>query len=161
MLSVQRVPAAAPSRGRVQASAFNFNLGALFGGAKPMASKAEQIEAKKQEVRKRGARALRCSGGDVASRRVRRCALLCALPHCTAVPSAAPPAPPGAQPLPPPPDPAQLLDAIAPLRRGLTADEEQREEIDALASQLERLNPTRSPLASPLVRTTYVCAERV
>ncbi|KAI3438114.1 hypothetical protein D9Q98_000555 [Chlorella vulgaris] len=43
----------------------------------------------------------------------------------------------------------ELLEAIAPLKRGLVASEADRERIDKLASQLERLNPTKQPLASP------------
>lgn len=45
----------------------------------------------------------------------------------------------------------ELLDLIAPLRRGLDADEDDARAVDAAASRLERLNPTRSPLASPLL----------
>lgn len=45
----------------------------------------------------------------------------------------------------------ELLDYVKPLARGLTATPEQKEEVDALASALEKLNPTRKPLASPLL----------
>lgn len=45
----------------------------------------------------------------------------------------------------------ELLDLIAPLERGLLADADDAAAVDAAASALERLNPTRSPLASPLL----------
>lgn len=45
----------------------------------------------------------------------------------------------------------QLLDAIKPLRRGLTATPDDQQRIDKLARQLERLNPTKKPLASDLI----------
>jgi hypothetical protein len=44
-----------------------------------------------------------------------------------------------------------LLDAIAPLKRGLLADDDDAQRVDDLARQLERLNPTPKPLASPLI----------
>ncbi len=47
--------------------------------------------------------------------------------------------------------PLQLLEAIAPLKRGLAASDEQKADVDRLASKLERLNPTKKPLASDLV----------
>jgi len=43
---------------------------------------------------------------------------------------------------------AQLLVAIEPLQRGLLADEDTVEAIDKLASELERMNPTKEPLNS-------------
>jgi len=46
---------------------------------------------------------------------------------------------------------AELLDVIAPTKRGLTATAEQKEEIEALCQQLEKLNPTPKPLESPLL----------
>lgn len=45
----------------------------------------------------------------------------------------------------------ELLDLIAPLQRGLAASEEDAAAVEAAAQRLERLNPTRSPLASPLI----------
>eukprot|EP00475_Leptophrys_vorax_P033262 TRINITY_DN52050_c0_g1_i1.p1 TRINITY_DN52050_c0_g1~~TRINITY_DN52050_c0_g1_i1.p1 ORF type:complete len:264 (+),score=23.53 TRINITY_DN52050_c0_g1_i1:134-925(+) len=45
----------------------------------------------------------------------------------------------------------ELLEAIAPLQRGLTATDEDKEAIDELAARLEAINPTRRPLASPLI----------
>lgn len=45
----------------------------------------------------------------------------------------------------------QLLEAIKPLRRGLTATPDDQQRIDKLARQLERLNPTKKPLASDLI----------
>ena len=45
----------------------------------------------------------------------------------------------------------QLLDVIAPTKRGLTATPEQKQEIETLCQQLEKLNPTPKPLASPLL----------
>jgi hypothetical protein len=49
----------------------------------------------------------------------------------------------------------ELLEAIAPLKRGLLADEEDEARIDALARALERLNPTPKPLASPLINGSW------
>jgi len=46
---------------------------------------------------------------------------------------------------------AQLLVAIEPLQRGLLADEDTVEAIDKLASELERMNPTKEPLNSELL----------
>jgi hypothetical protein len=45
----------------------------------------------------------------------------------------------------------ELLDLIAPLKRGLTATEDDAAAVEAAASALEKLNPTRNPLASPLI----------
>ncbi|KAL4441229.1 hypothetical protein ABPG77_011466 [Micractinium sp. CCAP 211/92] len=45
----------------------------------------------------------------------------------------------------------ELLEAVAPLKRGLTATEEDKARIDKLASALERRNPTKKPLASDLI----------
>lgn len=45
----------------------------------------------------------------------------------------------------------QLLEAVAPLKRGLTATAEDKARIDKLASVLERRNPTKKPLASDLI----------
>ncbi len=50
-----------------------------------------------------------------------------------------------------PPPPPQLLDAIRPLQRGLRATPEDKAAVERLAAQLERLNPTPKPLASPLL----------
>lgn len=40
---------------------------------------------------------------------------------------------------------------ISELNRGVTADAVDRERVEELAQELEKLNPTRKPLASPLV----------
>jgi predicted transcriptional regulator len=45
----------------------------------------------------------------------------------------------------------QLLDLIEPLKRGLIATEEDQEQIESVVQQLERMNPTSKPLASPLL----------
>jgi hypothetical protein len=45
----------------------------------------------------------------------------------------------------------KLLDVIGPTKRGLTATSDQKEEIEALCQQLEKLNPTPKPLGSPLL----------
>ncbi|KAI8477172.1 MAG: hypothetical protein J3K34DRAFT_398508 [Monoraphidium minutum] len=45
----------------------------------------------------------------------------------------------------------ELLDYLAPLKRGLLATPEQRAEVEARAAALERANPTPKPLASPLL----------
>lgn len=45
----------------------------------------------------------------------------------------------------------ELLDFIAPLQRGAAASPEQKARVEAMAAELERLNPTRAPLASPLL----------
>ncbi len=42
----------------------------------------------------------------------------------------------------------QLLEAIAPLKRGLAASEEDKARVEALARDLERRNPTKKPLSS-------------
>lgn len=64
-----------------------------------------------------------------------------------------------------PPVPAQLLEAIAPLKRGLLATPEQKQRVEALASALERANPTPKPLASPLLngrwRLEYTTSESI
>lgn len=49
------------------------------------------------------------------------------------------------------PTPLQLLEAISTLDRGVKATVEDRELVDGLAAQLEKLNPTPKPLASPLL----------
>jgi len=46
---------------------------------------------------------------------------------------------------------AELLEVISELNRGVTADAVDRERVEELAQELEKLNPTRKPLASPLV----------
>ena len=46
---------------------------------------------------------------------------------------------------------AELLAAIDGCERGVTADADRRSAIDAAASRLERLNPTRAALRSPLL----------
>ena len=45
----------------------------------------------------------------------------------------------------------ELLDAIAPLDRGAAATEQDKQAVAAKFAALERLNPTPSPLASPLL----------
>ena len=50
----------------------------------------------------------------------------------------------------------QLLEYIAPLQRGVAATPEQAERVDALASALEAANPTREPLASPLLNGKWL-----
>jgi hypothetical protein len=45
----------------------------------------------------------------------------------------------------------QLLDAIKPLQRGLKASPEDKQAVELLAQQLEKLNPTPKPLGSPLL----------
>lgn len=47
--------------------------------------------------------------------------------------------------------PAQLLDLIKPLKRGVLADEGQQAEVEACCKALEALNPNPKALASPLV----------
>lgn len=46
---------------------------------------------------------------------------------------------------------AELLAAIDGCERGVTADADRRSAVDAAASRLERLNPTRAALRSPLL----------
>ncbi len=46
---------------------------------------------------------------------------------------------------------AQLLVAIEPLQRGLLADEATVEAVEKLASELEKMNPTKEPLSSELL----------
>lgn len=46
---------------------------------------------------------------------------------------------------------AQLLSLIRPLKRGLTATEDDQQQIEAAVQQLEKLNPTPKPLASNLL----------
>jgi len=43
------------------------------------------------------------------------------------------------------------LELIAPLKRGVNATEEDKQAVDAAARELEKLNPTPKPLASPLI----------
>lgn len=45
----------------------------------------------------------------------------------------------------------ELYTRIAPLQRGLVATDQDKDEIDAIASRLEALNPTPRPLSSPLI----------
>ena len=45
----------------------------------------------------------------------------------------------------------QLLELLPGLGRGAGASEEQKAEVERLASALERTNPTNKPLASPLL----------
>jgi hypothetical protein len=45
----------------------------------------------------------------------------------------------------------ELFDRIEPLNRGLLASDEEMEEIARLCTRLEGLNPTPSPLSSPLI----------
>lgn len=46
--------------------------------------------------------------------------------------------------------PLQLLDALKGLGRGADASEEDKARVDQLASALERVNPTKSPLGPEL-----------
>ncbi|KAG1654652.1 hypothetical protein FOA52_010280 [Chlamydomonas sp. UWO 241] len=46
---------------------------------------------------------------------------------------------------------AELLDLITPLKRGASASPDDKDAVEAAAAALEALNPTRSPLSSPLV----------
>lgn len=50
---------------------------------------------------------------------------------------------------------AELLDAIAPLKRGLDADAEDIANVEAAAKALERLNPTPKSLASDLANGSW------
>jgi hypothetical protein len=50
-----------------------------------------------------------------------------------------------------PPYLTQLLARIAPLARGASATEADKEDVARLFADLEKANPTRSPLASPLL----------
>ncbi|CAM9656531.1 unnamed protein product [Ectocarpus sp. 8 AP-2014] len=45
----------------------------------------------------------------------------------------------------------ELLDAIAPLKRGLTASDEDKAVVEKLAQEVEKLNPNPKSLSSPLV----------
>ncbi|CAI5490822.1 unnamed protein product [Closterium sp. Naga37s-1] len=45
----------------------------------------------------------------------------------------------------------ELLEAIAPVERGLTASDDDQEIIEELAAQLEAVNPTKQPLRSALL----------
>ena len=45
----------------------------------------------------------------------------------------------------------ELFDLIKPLQRGVLATDEDKEEIDAVCTRLEAINPTKSPLSSPLI----------
>lgn len=47
--------------------------------------------------------------------------------------------------------PTQLLARIAPLARGATATEEDKADVARLFADLEKANPTKGPLASPLL----------
>ena len=42
----------------------------------------------------------------------------------------------------------QLLELLSGLNRGVTANESDKQEVDQKVRELERLNPTRNPLAS-------------
>lgn len=46
---------------------------------------------------------------------------------------------------------SQLLERIRPLNRGAAASEEDKADVDALASQLERMNPNPKPLTGGVV----------
>lgn len=163
MLSVHSGrPAVLSRRQGVAVHAF-FNLPNLFGGAgaKTMSS-SKRIAEKKQEVSLlnlglvaglRDAGSLRngqgVGGGDVRS--TMRCTLRCRLlpPTCGATML-------NVSTCIPPPHTTQhniqhfqLLERIAPLKRGLIATPEDVADVEALASELERLNPTRKPLARP------------
>ena len=45
----------------------------------------------------------------------------------------------------------QLLDKAAALRRGASASDNDKAEIEKLIQEVERTNPTREPLKSPLM----------
>lgn len=47
--------------------------------------------------------------------------------------------------------PAQLLERIRPLNRGAAASDEDKAEVDTLATQLEKLNPNPKPLTGGVV----------
>lgn len=49
----------------------------------------------------------------------------------------------------------KLLDVIGKVDRGLTAGEEQAEEIEKLCQQLEKINPTKKPLKSSVINTKW------
>uniref|UniRef100_A0A7S0S1G1 Plastid lipid-associated protein/fibrillin conserved domain-containing protein n=1 Tax=Chlamydomonas leiostraca TaxID=1034604 RepID=A0A7S0S1G1_9CHLO len=49
----------------------------------------------------------------------------------------------------------ELLDLVAPLKRGLTATEEDKAAVEAAANALEAVNPTPKPLASPLLSGSW------
>lgn len=59
----------------------------------------------------------------------------------------------------------ELLDAIAPLNRGVKATEEDKEKVEELASKLEALNPTKNPVESPLIngkwKLVYTTSESI
>jgi hypothetical protein len=60
---------------------------------------------------------------------------------------------------------SQLLDFIAPLQLGALASEEDKSTIEKLARQLERINPTKSPLLSPKLngqwKLSYTTSESI
>ena len=45
----------------------------------------------------------------------------------------------------------QLIEAISSLNRGVSADDIDKEQIEELVQGLESINPTKKPLASPLI----------
>ena len=45
----------------------------------------------------------------------------------------------------------QLLEVISSLNRGVSADEIDKERVEELAQDLEKINPTKKPLKSPLI----------
>ena len=53
---------------------------------------------------------------------------------------------------------SKLIDLAAELKRGEVASTEQREQVEALASQLEALNPNPLPLSSPLLNGRWQLA---
>eukprot|EP00878_Enallax_costatus_P002034 GHUV01002198.1.p1 GENE.GHUV01002198.1~~GHUV01002198.1.p1 ORF type:complete len:211 (+),score=67.08 GHUV01002198.1:187-819(+) len=59
----------------------------------------------------------------------------------------------------------ELLDLIDPLKRGLAATEEDKEAVEAVVQQLEKMNPTPRPLESPFVngrwRLVYTTSESI
>jgi hypothetical protein len=116
-----------------------------------MSSKSDQVATKKQEVR-----CCREAPGPARRKRQRPCTPHAALPRLNLHAAAALSGLVGAVLLrfhatPKPPSRAQLLDFIAPLQRGAAASPEQKARVEAMAAELERLNPTRAPLASPLL----------
>jgi hypothetical protein len=50
----------------------------------------------------------------------------------------------------------ELLSEISPLARGATATEEDCERIDQICKQLEKVNPTKDPLKSPLINGKWL-----
>ena len=45
----------------------------------------------------------------------------------------------------------QLLSALQPLQRGVTATEQDQQKVETLIQKLEKANPNKNSLASPLI----------